>query len=458
MLKLIKNEWIKIFSKASTYIMLVLVAVFVVGFSWMMFTNSQYEYSSNSPVDAKGEMEYLTLSKPEGYEVEVAMYEFMLDSGKEWYYGQWQTSALQEVYQEFKAPLLYQAEDLTEEVKDDWNNRLEKACACILANDWNGYVEERLDYLNATVSDPEMLEAKSYYWNFMKENNLTPEDKDWREESARTIGNLKESLVSLEEQKASGVIISEDMEKEVRDPLALEEYRLEHGIEFYVDENGNTQNAFYNAWNQGNMIVVMASIVMVVLAGGCVANEFSNGTIKFLLINPVKRSKIIISKYLTLLLVSVVMIFGIFVISGITDLLFFGLDGLKTPMLSVKDGVVSQTSAVFYVMKTYFYQGLNLIVMMTMAFMISSLLRNSAVSIGIGVASLMGGSMLVQILAMFGCDWGRYVLFANTDLIGIAQGKGAFANQNLTSSVVILAVYMILFLFIAYDGFTRREV
>ena len=236
MLKLMKNEWIKIFSKASTYIMLVLVAVFVVGFSWMMFRNSQYEYSSNSPVDAKGEMEYLTLSKPEGYEVEVAMYEFMLDSGREWYYGQWQTSALQEVYQEFKAPLLYQAEDLTEEVKDDWNNRLEKACACILANDWNGYVEERLDYLNATVSDPEMLEAKSYYWNFMKENNLTPEDKDWREESARTIGNLKESLVSLEEQKDSGVIISEDMEKEVRDPLALEEYRLEHGIEFYVDE------------------------------------------------------------------------------------------------------------------------------------------------------------------------------------------------------------------------------
>ena len=70
----------------------------------------------------------------------------------------------------------------------------------------------------------------------------------------------------------------------------------------------------------------------------------------------------------------------------------------------------------------------------------------------------MGGSMLVQILAMFGCDWGRYVLFANTDLIGIAQGKGVFANQNLTSSVVILAVYMVLFLFIAYDGFTRREV
>ena len=99
-----------------------------------------------------------------------------------------------------------------------------------------------------------------------------------------------------------------------------------------------------------------------------------------------------------------------------------------------------------------------MLVMMTMAFMISSLLRSSAVSIGIGVAALMGGSMLIQILAMLCCDWGRYILFANTDLNSIAQGNGIFPNQDLTSSIVILAVYMAVFLLTAYDGFTRREV
>ena len=51
MLKLIKNEWIKIFSKVSTYIMLVLVALFVIGFAGLMFINSRYEYDSRFAVD-----------------------------------------------------------------------------------------------------------------------------------------------------------------------------------------------------------------------------------------------------------------------------------------------------------------------------------------------------------------------------------------------------------------------
>lgn len=458
MLKLIKNEWIKIFSKASTYIMLTLVALFVIGFSGVMFMNSKYDFSRHIQVDAQGELEYLNISKPTGYELDAAMYEFMLESQKEWYYDEWQTDAIQNAFQEFQSPLLYQADQLSTDEQDALKNRLETEKALILADDWDGYVEAQLDYLNDTVKDPALLSAKSYFWNYMKEHQIDPESGDWRADSARSIGAMREELAGLEAQKAAGEMVSEEMESEIRDPLALEEYRLENGIESYVDEGGSTDDLFYNTWIQGAMIVVLASVVMIVLAGGCVANEFSNGTIKFLLINPVKRSRIIISKYLTLILLACVLIFGIFAVSGVTDVILFGFDGLKTPMLSVEDGVISQGSAVFYVLKTYFYQGINLIVMMTMAFMISSLLRSSAVSIGIGVAALMGGSMLVQILAMLECDWGRYILFANTDLVGIAQGAGIFTNQDLISSVAILAVYMVIFLITAYDGFTRREV
>ena len=185
MLKLIKNEWIKIFSKVSTYIMLVLVALFVIGFAGLMFINSRYEYDSRIAVDETSELEYLTISKPSGYEVDVSMYEFMRDSQKEWYYGQWQTDAIQDVFQEFQAPLLYQEDQMTEEEKNEWNNRLETAKALILADDWDGYVEEWLDYLSDTVNDPKMLEAKSYYWNYMKEHQIDPESGDWREEKHR---------------------------------------------------------------------------------------------------------------------------------------------------------------------------------------------------------------------------------------------------------------------------------
>ena len=66
--------------------------------------------------------------------------------------------------------------------------------------------------------------------------------------------------------------------------------------------------------------------------------------------------------------------------------------------------------------------------------------------------------MITQILAEMGVDGGRYLPFSNTDLASIAAGTPLFPNQTLTFAVVVLLVYMGLFLLIAYDGFTRREV
>ena len=96
--------------------------------------------------------------------------------------------------------------------------------------------------------------------------------------------------------------------------------------------------------------------------------------------------------------------------------------------------------------------------MTTMAFMISSMMRSSALAIGIGVAALLGGSMVVALLAQLGCDWGRYLIFANMYLSQAATGSTVFPNQTLGFSVAVLAVHMVIFLLTAYDGFTRREV
>ena len=93
-----------------------------------------------------------------------------------------------------------------------------------------------------------------------------------------------------------------------------------------------------------------------------------------------------------------------------------------------------------------------------MAFMISSMMRSSALAIGIGVTALMGGSIVVAFLAQLGCDWGRYLIFANMNLSQAASGNTVFPNQTLGFSIGVLAVHMILFLITAYDGFTRREV
>ena len=64
MLKLIKNEWIKVFSKISTYVLLALVLIFVVGFSVLMkiSMNSSYGGYTYTDTDIEGEISYLDMS------------------------------------------------------------------------------------------------------------------------------------------------------------------------------------------------------------------------------------------------------------------------------------------------------------------------------------------------------------------------------------------------------------
>ena len=96
--------------------------------------------------------------------------------------------------------------------------------------------------------------------------------------------------------------------------------------------------------------------------------------------------------------------------------------------------------------------------MMTMAFMISSILRTSSVAIGLGVGALLAGKTITQFLILTNVDWGRYLIFANTDLEVIKSGTMIFPEQTVTFAIGVIAVYMIVFLLTAYDGFVRRDV
>ena len=96
--------------------------------------------------------------------------------------------------------------------------------------------------------------------------------------------------------------------------------------------------------------------------------------------------------------------------------------------------------------------------MATMAFALSSLFKSSALAIGTGVFCMMGGSTLIQILSMLKQDWARYLIFANTNLASIYEGKSLFPQHSLTFALVVIAVHMVIFLLTAWDGCTKREV
>ena len=459
MFKLIQNEMIKIFSKVSTYIMLGILLVLLVGVSALMKISGTYSYSgyTYTEQDLQSELDYLNSSKPDGYEVQVAEYEYMMKSGREWNTDSWEFEALDEAFQNFQAPLSYQRDGMTDEEAAAYQNNLDETIRVIESGDWNAYAQLRLDQIAAGTEEETVKEARSFPYRYMLDNQIEADAGDWREDAAMEAGTAKLQVAELDQQKAQGMYVSEESYEEAQNQAAICEYRLEHGIENYIDEEGMTGSEYWNSFLQESMMITVVSVIMIVLAGGCVANEFANGTVKFLLVNPVTRRKIIISKYLTMLLLSLLMILGVYVLAALINLPFFGAD-FGVPYLTAANGEVTAGSGYLYALKDYLLEGVSLVAMTTMAFMISSMMRSSALAIGIGVTALLGGSMVVAMLAQLGCDWGRYFLFANMNLSQAASGNTVFPNQSLGFSLGVLAVHMVIFLITAYDGFTRREV
>jgi ABC-2 type transport system permease protein len=233
--------------------------------------------------------------------------------------------------------------------------------------------------------------------------------------------------------------------------IAINEYRLEHDL---------NPNGPYSVWNfvtENAQNIEVAGLFTIIIAAGIVASEFSWGTIKLLLIRPIKRSKILLSKYVTTLLFGLFMIVILFGFSSLLGLILFGLPEETIPYLLYSDRKVVEQSMFMYLLTFYSLKSVSVFMLVTMAFMISAVFRNSSLAIGISLFLMFTGSQLTMLLSMK-FDWAKYIVFANTDLMRYIDGSPLVEGMTMSFSVIMLILYLALFLVLAFTVFKKRDV
>ena len=196
------------------------------------------------------------------------------------------------------------------------------------------------------------------------------------------------------------------------------------------------QITFWTVFLTSTSLVTVVALLAIVIAGGIVSSEFSQGTVKFLLINPVKRWKILMAKYFTVITVGYIMLCILFVVMIPITGLMLGFDGFSTPYIYVSGGDVKEMPTLLYAAEQYLMKSVEMVVMSTMCI----------------------GSTVTQLLGQLGQDWARFLVFANTDLASISKGYSIFAQHSVTFAVGVLIAHMVVFLLTAWDGFTKRSV
>ncbi|WP_408006289.1 ABC transporter permease [Pseudalkalibacillus sp. A8] len=192
----------------------------------------------------------------------------------------------------------------------------------------------------------------------------------------------------------------------------------------------------------------LLQFVSVIIAGSIVANEFDWGTIKFLLIRPAQRSKILFSKYITALLFGVYLFVSYLILGLLFGLLFFGVSDLTGDFENFG-----------YIILRYMTSFIEVAVMATFAFTLSTVFRSSVIATGTSIFLILTGRTFVEVLAHYQVSWGKYILFANTNLTQFFSGnRPLFSDMTLSGSLVILFIYLAILLTASWYSFSRRDV
>jgi ABC-2 type transport system permease protein len=277
---------------------------------------------------------------------------------------------------------------------------------------------------------------------------------EWHSDGKEAVDEGWRQSLQQENQQLNNLITQHELNERdqtyYENRIAVNNYHLEEDIR-------STDGTLWDGVNGSANLMIVITIFTIIIVGDSVAGEFSSGTIKLLLIRPVSRVKILVSKYISFLMFGMLLLLTLFVMSVVINGIFYGFGHMDLPLISMtEEGKIGERSMFLNLWKTYLYNGISTIMYVTLAFMISTAFRSSAMAIGFSIGALFAGNIVLEALHRF--DWSRYLLFANTDLTQYLSGQPYQEGMTWSFSIGMLVVYFIMFNLISWILFTRRDV
>ncbi|MDT0109254.1 ABC transporter permease subunit [Listeria booriae] len=215
----------------------------------------------------------------------------------------------------------------------------------------------------------------------------------------------------------------------------------------------------------------LVALFSIVIASSVVASEFSFGTIKLLLIRPYKRWEILLSKYIVVMLYAVALALFTLLITYLISGVLTSFGSLTQdvsdiiPTYSENGDILNTGLTAINALSTQLgFFLVELIFSMSIAFMVSSLLRSQALAVGIGLFLLFINSIAGGITLMLAekFEWFKYIFM--TPLYYINMNSNGMGNMEVNSglstglAIGILAVYYVVFMALSFIFFQKRDV
>ncbi|UCZ51565.1 ABC transporter permease [Bacillus shivajii] len=259
--------------------------------------------------------------------------------------------------------------------------------------------------------------------------------------------------------KAETMVIEERLLEPNLSPIEKEQLEKQKLVNNYHLENEIeplSNNGFWQFLISNGQLVHFITMFTVIVAAGIVATEHATGTIKLLLIRPVQRWKVLLSKWVSVMYFSLTMLLALLFISIIVGIVMYPTDLSGARWVEFVGGEIRDWHVVQYVFTIYGLNFVELIMMTTFAFMIGTVFRNQSLAIGLSLVLLFTGGQVVFLLSQY--EWMKYVLFANTYFMQYIEQSPLIEGMTPVFSILMLTIYFAIFLFVSIVTFTLRDV
>ena len=481
MSKLIKNELTKIFKKKSIYITLLVILAFVIltNCIYKFFYTSSTFYGESYIEYAKEELAKLDPNKVSDIKMyidlktTVEVYEMQEKYEKD----DWRRDILSvqvSTYVNEKNNYLY-GEDKDLEKVAQVQEKINKVMEKLEKDDWQYFANEELENAKLALSDLEEQKKNIEDKQEIKNLESSIENAKIDEEVARyrvdkdiKYGNDYRNRALNEYQSCAKNVKNyeiSDQKLEYSDQKRYNTNLEEREINRYIIENnvdinkGNDiRGILRNFFSEYGLFII---VMVIMIAGTIVSEEFSKGTIKLLLVKPYPRYKILMSKWITVMIMILFSIVALIVMELIVGGIIFGYDSLSVPVLHYNFDTQSlEAISVFADLGLQTITQLPKVILLAMlAFSFSTLFTNSAVAIAIPLLGYMSADVINNLVVNFKVDFMRFFVSLNWDFGQYLYGNlPKLEGLTLWFSAIICILYFVAMIIPTFITFKKRNI
>lgn len=485
MSNLVRNELTKIFKKKTIYIALIVILLFLIFMNCMLKFSSNYNpytysYSNEQIEYLKADLAKLDPNKPSDTsmyielqsQIEISEYMNKYDENA------WQREIIGKNlagYIQEKNTYKYgtdKDENKVAEINNEINSILEK----LNQDDWKYFAQSELDQANTKLKGLEEQKNSTEDKQLIQSLNaeiatakIQKEIAQYRIDKNIKYGNdylnsalsqYESSYQELLQYDGKNIDELEFKEKQAYNKAIKDKEESKYILDNEVDANksDSLKGILEDFYNQFGLFMI---VVIVMIAGTIVSDEFNKGTIKLLLIKPYSRTKVLLSKFITTMIIICFVIIVTILMQILVGGILFGFDSLSIPVIQYNFDTQSvQSMNIFvYVLIQTLTQLPMIILLATLAFAISTIFTNSALAITISLLGYMSNMIINQLVIMYNLNFMKYFVTMNWDLSQYLFGNlPNMQGMTLISSILINIVYFMIMIIPTFIIFKKKNI